>query len=125
MIDVNKAIATTVKTGKVQFGANNAVMNAKLGRARLIIVASNCPKDIMDDVKHYASRSGVTVVIYKGSSIDLGMVCGKPFMVSALTVREPGDSDILELTREAATEEEGEEYTEEETEMTATEETDA
>jgi len=101
MIDVDKAIATVVKTGKVQFGANKAVENAKLGRAKLIVLASNCPRIMVEDVTHYGRLSSVPVVIYKGTSIDLGAVCGKPFAVSALTVREPGDSDILKLGLEA------------------------
>jgi len=118
MIDVNKAIASVVKTGKVLFGANNAVKSAKLGRARLILLASNCPRNTIDDISYYANFSDVPVVIYKGSSIDLGIVCGKPFMVSALTIREPGDSDILKLTEEAK-------EPMEESEMETTEETDA
>jgi len=118
MIDINKAIATTVKTGRVLFGANNAVRSAKLGRAKLILVASNCPRNIMDDITHYADLSGVPVVIYKGSSIDLGMVCGKPFMISALTIREPGDSDILKLSETVK-------ESTEESELKAAEETDA
>jgi len=118
MINMDRAIATSVKTGKVMFGANNAVKNAKLGRGKLIIVASNCPSNVMDDVTHYAKLSGVPVVIYKGSNIDLGIGCGKPFMVSALTVREPGDSDILKAIREEP------EATDEETEMAAAEEID-
>ncbi len=101
MIDVNKAIAASVKTGKVQFGVNNAFRNAKQGRAKLILLASNCPQNMVKDITYYANFSDVPVVIYKGSSIDLGVVCGKPFMVSALTIREPGDSDILRLTEEA------------------------
>jgi len=100
MIDVDKAIATTVKTGKVQFGANKAVESAKLGRAKLIVLASNCPRKIVEDVMNYSRFSNVPVVIYKGTSIDLGAACGKPFVVSALTVREPGDSDILTLGEE-------------------------
>lgn len=98
MIDVNKAIATTVKTGKVLFGVNNAVRNAKTGKAKLIIVASNCPQKTRGDIEYYCKLSNIPVVIYNGTSIDLGVVCRKPFTVSALTVREPGDSDILKLT---------------------------
>jgi len=106
MIDVDKAIATTVKTGKVQFGANKAVESAKLGRAKLIVLASNCPRSIVEDIMYFSRFSNVPVVIYKGTSIDLGAVCGKPFTVSALTVREPGDSDILKLGEEAVKAEE-------------------
>jgi len=101
MIDVDKAIATTVKTGKVQFGANKAVESAKLGRAKLIVLASNCPRNIVEDIMYFSRFSNVPVVIYKGTSIDLGAACGKPFMVSALTVREPGDSDIMKLREQA------------------------
>jgi large subunit ribosomal protein L30e len=101
VIDINKAIATTVKTGKVLFGANNAIKNAKIGKARLIIVAANCPQKIREDIAYYCRLSNVPVIIYKGNSIDLGAVCGKPFMVSALTIREPGDSDILRVAEAA------------------------
>ena len=97
MIDVNKAIATTVKTGKILFGTNNAIENVKTRKAKLIIVASNCPQKIREDIEYYCKLSNIPVTIYNGTSIDLGAVCGKPFMVSVLTIREPGDSDILKL----------------------------
>ncbi|MFB0501961.1 MAG: 50S ribosomal protein L30e [Candidatus Bathyarchaeia archaeon] len=97
MIDINKAIATTIRTGKVLFGANNAVRNARIGKAKLIIVAANCPQKIRGDIEYYCRLSDVPIVIYNGTSIDLGSVCRKPFMVSALTIREPGDSEILKL----------------------------
>jgi large subunit ribosomal protein L30e len=97
MIDVNKAVATAVKTGKVLFGANNATKSAKMGKAKLIIVASNCPQKNREGIEYYCKLSNIPVTIYKGTSIDLGAVCGKPFKVSALTIREPGDSEILKL----------------------------
>jgi large subunit ribosomal protein L30e len=36
---------------------------------------------------------------FPGLSVDLGPLCGKPYIVSALTVIEPGDSDIMALAR--------------------------
>lgn len=99
MTDVNKAIATTVKTGKVSFGAYHAMRSVKIGRAKLILLAANCPKHIRRDIEYYSRFSAIPVVIYNGTSIDLGAACGKPFIVSALTVREPGDSDILKLAK--------------------------
>ena len=100
MIDVNKAIATTAKTGKIQIGASSALKSIKVKKARLIIVASNCPKSIREDVEYYCKLSEMSVSIYNGSSSDLGAVCGKPFEVSVLTVRETGDSNILKITEE-------------------------
>ncbi|MEM3579120.1 MAG: 50S ribosomal protein L30e [Candidatus Bathyarchaeia archaeon] len=107
MIDINKAIATAVKTGKVYFGSNFAIQSAKTGRAKMIIIASNCPKEIRGDIEHYCKLSNIPLIVYKGTSTDLAMVCGKPFVVSALTIREPGDSEILRLIETAETEESG------------------
>jgi len=98
MIDINKAIASTVKTGKVWLGANNTIKNIKVGKARLVIIAENCPKNIREDIEYYCKFSKIPMIIYKGTSLDLGAACRKPFMVSALTIREPGDSDILKVT---------------------------
>jgi large subunit ribosomal protein L30e len=98
MIDVDKAIATAVKTGKVSFGANTALQNAKTGKAKMIVLAANCPKDIKEQVEYYGKLSKVPVMTYKGTSIDLATVCNKLFIISALSIRETGDSEILKLT---------------------------
>jgi len=105
MIDVDKAIASAVKTGKVAFGVDSALQNAQAGRAKLIILASNCPKDIRDQIERYCALSNVPLITHRGSSLDLAAVCGKPFTVSALSIREPGDSEILKLTEKAEPEE--------------------
>ena len=74
MIDIEKAIVTAVKTGKVLFGSNNAIKSAKLGRAKLIILASNCPQKIREDIEYYCKLSGIPILYYKGTGIDLGVV---------------------------------------------------
>jgi large subunit ribosomal protein L30e len=97
VIDVDKAIAAAVKTGKVSFGANAALQSAKTGKAKLIILAANCPKDIKGDIEYYGKISKVPVMTYKGASMDLAVVCNKPFIISALSIRETGDSEILKV----------------------------
>ncbi len=97
MIDVDKAIATAVKTGKVSFGANTALQNAKTGKAKMIVLAVNCPKDIREQVEYNGKISKVPVMMYKGTSMDLAAVCNKLFIISALSIRETGDSEILKL----------------------------
>ena len=100
MIDVNKAITTTAKTGKIQLGASSALKSAKVKKAKLILLASNCPQKIRADIEYYCRLSEVPVSIFKGDSSDLGALCGKPFEVSALTIKEPGDSKILKIMEE-------------------------
>ncbi len=97
MIDIDKAIASAVKTGKVSFGANAALQNAKTGKAKMIVLASNCPKDIKEDIEYYGKISKVPVITYKGGSMDLAEVSGKMFIISALSIRESGDSEILKV----------------------------
>jgi large subunit ribosomal protein L30e len=97
MIDVDKAIATAVKTGKVSFGTGAALQNAKAGKAKMVILASNCPKDIKEEIEYNCKLSSVPVMTYKGASMDLANVCGKPFIISALSIRETGDSEILKV----------------------------
>ena len=95
MINIDKAIASAVKTGKVSYGANAALLNAKTGKAKMIVLASNCPKDIKEQIEYYGKLSKVPILSYRGASMDLANVCGKMFIISALSVREPGDSEIL------------------------------
>jgi large subunit ribosomal protein L30e len=101
MIDIDKAIAAAVKTGRVSFGTNASLQSAKIGKAKMIVLASNCPKDIKEDIEHYSKISGIPVIAYKGASMDLAEVCKKPFIVSALTVRETGDSEIMKIAEVA------------------------
>lgn len=96
-MDLNKQISMAVKTGKVELGCKEATDAAKTGKARLIVVSSNCPEPLRSNIVYNAKLSEVPVYVYSGTSMDLGIACEKPFLVTALTVKEPGDSEILKL----------------------------
>jgi large subunit ribosomal protein L30e len=89
-----------VKTGKVGFGSKDALASSASARAKLIILAKNCRDSDREDILHSAGQSMVPVYTFQGSSLDLGAVCEKPFPVSAIVVREPGDSEVLKLVDE-------------------------
>lgn len=99
-MDVNKQIRLAVKTGKVDYGSKTALTSANSGRAKLVILASNCPDPQRGDIQYNAGQSEVPIYIFQGSSLDLGALCDKPFPISALVVREPGDSEVLKLADE-------------------------
>ncbi len=96
-MDLNKQINMAVKTGKIKLGCSEATDAAKTGKARLIIIASNCPEPQKSSILYNAKLSEVPVYVYSGTSMDLSAACEKPFLVAALTVKEPGDSEILKL----------------------------
>ena len=104
-MDLGKAISTAVKTGKVSFGGNSAIQHAQSGKAKLIILATNCPESICKEVEYHSALSKVPTVTFTGNSLDLATVCGKPFTISALSIREPGDSEILRAAETSGLEE--------------------
>jgi large subunit ribosomal protein L30e len=78
-------------------GTNSSIDAIKNGDAKLVVVAANCPKDEYEDIERYAQLGGVKVREFNGTSWDLGEVIGRPHMVAAIAILEPGDSNILEL----------------------------
>ena len=104
---MNKAILTVVKTGKVSFGARTALQNAKTGKAKMIVLATNCPKNIKEQVEYYGRISKVPIMTYKGTSIDLAAICNKLFIISAISIRETGDSEILKIIENTKDESKG------------------
>ncbi len=97
MADIAKSIQIAVKTGKTILGANESIKAVKHGDAKLVILAANTPSTIRNDIIHYSKLSKVPTLEFEGSSLDLGFICGKPFLVSVVSVQEPGDSDLLNL----------------------------
>ena len=96
-MSMNQPIASAVSTGQCRIGAKSSIDALKKMEARLVVVASNCPPNQYDDIKRYAAMSGTKIYEFKGTSWDLGEIVGKPFVVSAMAVIEPGDSNILEM----------------------------
>ena len=96
-MDIDRGIRVAVDTGSVTLGSDKSLQALKLGKGKLVIVAKNCPKDIAEDVEHYSKLSDVPVYTYEGTSVELGSVCGRPYTVATLIIKDPGDSTILEI----------------------------
>ncbi|AKB12761.1 LSU ribosomal protein L30E [Methanosarcina thermophila] len=93
-INVDKSLIKAVKTGKVIIGANRTIEAAAEGKAKMVVLASNCPEDIKQKVQ----ATNVPVLEYEGTSVELGPVCGKPFTIAAMAILDVGESDILAAT---------------------------
>ncbi|HII76802.1 MAG TPA: 50S ribosomal protein L30e [Methanolinea sp.] len=95
-MDFNASLRRAIKTGEVLLGQNMTAQSIENGRAQMVVVAGNCPENFREMLK---SKDNLFVYTFEGSSVQLGKACGKPFMVSALAVINPGESDILNLKR--------------------------
>jgi len=95
-MDFNASLRRAIKTGEVLLGQNMTAQCIENGRVQMVVVAGNCPENFREMLK---SKDNLFVYTFEGSSMQLGKACGKPFMVSALAVINPGESDILSLKR--------------------------
>lgn len=96
---ITVAVRLAVESGKVKFGARTGIMASLLGKAKLFVLASNTPKETKEKVEKYSKISGIPLIRFDGTSMELGSVCGRPFPVSVLSVYEEGSSNIMELAK--------------------------
>jgi large subunit ribosomal protein L30e len=52
-MDLDRGIRVAVDTGNVTLGSSKSIQGLKLGRGKLVIIASNCPEEVEDDVMYY------------------------------------------------------------------------
>ena len=88
-----------METGKVRLGSNSAIKLLKLGKAKLLIIANNCPEKVRKDIEYYASFTKTPIYEFEGSNMELASLCKKPFPVSVITIEDAGESRILEIVR--------------------------
>ncbi|MDT7888816.1 MAG: 50S ribosomal protein L30e [Desulfurococcales archaeon] len=90
-VAVDTLIKNIVKGGKTVMGYRRSVRLLKTGGLKAVIVAEGSPNTIVSDVKYYARLGSVPVIIYKGSSMDLGALIGRPHPVSVIGIIDPGN----------------------------------
>jgi len=96
-MEIDRGIRIAVDTGDVILGSEKSIQSLKLGKGQLTVVARNSPKEILEDIEYHSKLSEIPVHIHEGTSVELGSVCGKPFSVATLLIKNPGDSTILEI----------------------------
>lgn len=96
-MDLNREIRQAVTSGKVILGSDKGLKSLKLGQAKLVILAVKCNEIVRADVEQYAKLAGIPIHIFPGDSTELGIACGKPFLVNMMTVLDPGSSNILNI----------------------------
>ncbi len=96
---VIKAIRLAVETGKLSFGYRSSMKNVKKGEPKLLILSNNLPELHSNEILHFTSESKVPVYTFDGNAKQLGAICGKPFLVSVISIMDAGNSDILSLVK--------------------------
>ncbi len=98
--DVDTNIKVAYKTGKITFGKNQVLKSLhRENPYKMLIVSTNCPTDLIDELDNYnyLLKDKLFIYKYKGSSWDLGLACAKPYMISVIGIIDFGDSDLISL----------------------------
>jgi len=84
MTDVESVIKNVLKTGKCKLGSKSTLKSLRKGEAKAVVVASNCPEEVVEEIKRY----NVKILVFNGTNMELGALCGKPFSVAAMAITE-------------------------------------
>jgi large subunit ribosomal protein L30e len=97
---MNSRLQLVMKSGKACLGYKATVKALRKTKAKMVIIASNCPHLRKSEIEYLAMLAKTQVHLYAGDTSALGTACGKFFNCSALTILDAGDSDILSNTKE-------------------------
>jgi len=84
-----------MKSGKAILGYKASIKALRKQKAKMILIASNCPNLRKSEVEYIAMLAKTPLHHYSGDNTSLGTACGKFFNCSVLAIMDPGDSDIL------------------------------
>jgi len=93
--NINSRLQLVCKSGKYTLGHKTVLRTLRQGKAKLVIIANNCPPLHKSELEYYAMLSKAPVHHYNGSNIDLATACGKYFRASVMSISDAGDSDII------------------------------
>ena len=99
VFDVDTNIKVAYKTGKIIFGKSQVLNQLRQKPFKMLIIANNCPAELDAQLSYYNSLMNDILFIhrYHGSSWELGLAMGKPYMISIIGINDFGDSDLLSL----------------------------
>ena len=102
MESINSKLQLVMKSGKALLGYKSTLKSLRQGKAKLVLISSNCPPLRKSEIEYYAMLAKTAVHPYSGNNITLGTAAGKMFRTSVITITDVGDSDILRTIPETA-----------------------
>ena len=78
-------IKKLLDTGKLKFGADQALKLLRKGKAAKVWLSKNVDAGSLADIKHYAGLDKIEIVDLSQSNEELGTLCRKPFAISVIS----------------------------------------
>jgi len=86
-MELAKLIKEKIKQDKVIIGYKTVIKSLKSDQPELVVFANNIPESKKKMIELNAKISKVEVKEYPKNSVDLGLLCGKPFSVNVLAIK--------------------------------------
>lgn len=94
-IDIGTEIRRALDTGKTVLGERETEKSLHKKEAKLVVLTKNMSLREKERIMHFAEYSKIPVIEFQGTGLELGAVCGKPFVVSSVAVKQFGKSKLL------------------------------
>lgn len=94
-----KVIKDAMDDNKCSFGAKEVIGSMKNSKA--IILSQSVPKNMLQKIQETAKSSKVPTLDFKGSSVELGRLCGTQFRISVLSLKTLSETNLKTLLKEA------------------------
>ncbi len=74
-------LKSVLKEKNIVYGAERTLKNLKMGKTKIVFLASNCPKDIRDKIKSY----DVEVIEMEEPSEEMALICKRAHSILVLS----------------------------------------
>lgn len=99
---LEKAIKDAVEDGKCSFGTKEVLGSIK--NSKLIVLSHSVPPSTTQKIVEAAKGAKVPTLNYKGSSVELGRLCGTQFRISAVSLKTLSDTNLKAIIKDAESE---------------------
>jgi len=87
MKTISEQIKEAIASEKIIMGSKQTIKFLKLKSLKTVVVSTNCPVELKKDLTKYSEMAGVKIETFEGTSKQLGILCGKPFPITVLSIK--------------------------------------
>lgn len=84
----NKELMEAEKAGKLVTGSRRVFKELRKGKLVSVLHASNCPQDVVNNIKQLPTISNIKIDGFKGNSRALGEALGRPYNILLVGIRK-------------------------------------
>jgi len=93
----NTQLRSAVDSGKVIYGTKETLRECLVGEPKLVVVSKNIKNITKKEIEHFSNKLKIHFIEYPENGFELGSVCGKPFNISSLVIKDLGQSSIVDV----------------------------